>query len=246
MNFHILTLFTEMFRSPLSDGIVGRAQRNGLVNINLYDIRKYTHDRHRKVDDYQFGGGAGMLFKPEPMFEGIESIRLSANLEDSVPIILLSPQGRRLNQRIVEEISTQKEVVLICGRYEGVDERIRKYLVTDEISIGDYVLSGGELASMVLIDAVSRLISGVVGSIESTQDDSFTTGLLQHPQYTRPSKFRGWEVPEILVSGNHAQIEIWRRQESLRRTFILRPELLESADLTNEDILFIDSLQKKK
>ena len=235
-----------MFRSPLSDGIVGRAQRNGLVNISLYDIRKYTHDRHRKVDDYQFGGGAGMLFKPEPMFEGVESIRLSAKLEDSVPIILLSPQGRTLNQRIVEEISTQKEVILICGRYEGVDERIRKYLVTDEISIGDYVLSGGELASMVLIDAVSRLISGVVGSIESTQDDSFTTGLLQHPQYTRPSNFRDWEVPEILVSGNHAQIAIWRRQESLRRTFILRPELLESADLTNEDILFIDSLQNQK
>lgn len=235
-----------MFHSPLSDGIVGRAQKNGLVNISLYDIRKYTHDRHSKVDDYQFGGGAGMLFKPEPVFEGVESIRLSAKLEDSVPIILLSPQGRRLNQNIVEEISTQKEVVLICGRYEGVDERIRKYLVTDEISIGDYVLSGGELASMVLIDAVSRLISGVVGSIESTQDDSFTTGLLQHPQYTRPSKFRGWEVPEVLVSGNHAQIDNWRRQESLRRTFILRPELLESADLTNEDILFIDSLQKQK
>ena len=191
------------------------------------------------MDDYQFGGGPGMLMKPEPLFEAVESVRPDGA---GTPVILLSPQGRTLTQGVVEELSGLEEIVLICGRYEGVDERVRQHLATDEISIGDYVLGGGELAAMVVIEAVSRLAEGVVGSFESTQDDSFTTGLLQHPQYTRPAEFRGWEVPEVLRSGNHEEIARWRRREALRRTLVRRRDLLGSAPLTDEDAAFLDTL----
>ncbi len=241
MQFHVLTLFPGMFASPFGEGIIKRAQERGLIEISLKDIRDSTHDRHRTVDDYPFGGGPGMLMKPEPLFEAVESIRQDA----SVPVILMSPQGRTLTQPIVESLAHHTELVLVCGRYEGVDERVRQHLATDEISIGDYVLGGGELAAMVVIEAVSRLLSGVVGSIESTQDDSFSTGLLQHPQYTRPAEFRGWAVPDVLLSGDHAEIARWRRRESLRRTVERRPDLLESAHLAGEDTRFIDELQRQ-
>ena len=245
IRFHVLTIFPAMFVSPFAESIVARAIQNGLVDVKTYDIRDHARDRHRKVDDYPFGGEPGMLMKPEPMFDAVDSVRASAHLDDDTPVILLSPQGRTLTQKVVEELSAHSNLVLICGRYEGVDERVREHLATDEISIGDYVLSGGELAAMVVIDAVSRLVPGVVGSMESTQDDSFTTGLIQHPQYTRPAEFRGWAVPDVLLSGNHAEIARWRRQESLRRTFLRRPDLLESAQLSDEDHRFIEGLRRR-
>ena len=246
MRFHVLTLFPGMFASPLGEGVIERARQKGLLDIGVHDIRDHTHDRHRTVDDYPFGGGAGMLMKPEPVFEAVEAIRSSAGVGETAPVVLLSPQGRTFAQRVAEELARHPEVVLICGRYEGVDERIRQRLATDEISIGDYVLSGGELAAMVVIDAVARLVSGVVGSVESIQDESFTTGLLEHPQYTRPAEFRGWAVPEALLSGNHAEIRRWRRRESLRRTFERRPELLERAPLSDEDRKFVEMLLREK
>jgi tRNA (guanine37-N1)-methyltransferase len=231
-----------MFDGPFDEGIIRRARDRGLIDISVTDIRSSAHDRHRTVDDSQFGGGPGMLLKPEPVFEAAETVRSAAGLDETVPVVLLSPQGRRLTQGIVEEFSLLDDMLLVCGRYEGVDERIRQHLATDEISIGDYVLSGGELAAMVVVDAVSRLVAGVVGSIASTEDDSFTTGLLQHPQYTRPTEFRGWVVPEVLLSGNHAEIDRWRRRESLRRTFERRPDLLDTAQLSEEDRRFIQGL----
>jgi tRNA (guanine37-N1)-methyltransferase len=185
-----------------------------------------------------------MLMKPEPLFEGVQHVRAAPEVEDNGPVVLLSPQGRTLTQGIVEELARERDVVLICGRYEGVDERVRRHLATDELSIGDYVLSGGELAAMVVIEAASRLVSGVVGSIESTEDDSFTTGLLQHPQYTRPAEYAGWSVPEVLLSGDHAVISTWRRRESLRRTLERRPDLLHSADLSADDLRFVHEMRR--
>jgi tRNA (guanine37-N1)-methyltransferase len=213
-----------------------------VLDIRAHDIRDQAHDRHRTVDDYTFGGGPGMLMKPGPIFEAVEAVRASAGLHDGVPVVLMSPQGRRLTQPIVEELSRNDDLVLICGRYEGVDERVRQHLATDEISIGDYVLGGGELAAMVLIEAVSRLVAGVVGSMESTEDDSYTTGLLQHPLYTRPAEYRGMAVPDVLLSGDHAEIARWRRRESLRRTLQRRPDLLDTAELSDEDRRLLDQL----
>lgn len=246
MIFHVLTLFPDVFDGPFNHGIIARARQKKLLDINIVNIRQYAHDKHRTVDDYPFGGGGGMLMKPEPMFEAVEAIRDFADLNSTVPVILLSPQGKRLTQSAVEDLSVNQNVILICGRYEGVDERVRQYLATDEISIGDFVLSSGEPAAIVVIDAVSRLVSGVVGSIESTQDDSFTTGLLQHPQYTRPAEYRGWSVPDVLLSGNHQEISRWRRFESLRRTFQRRLDLLDSEQLSEEEFEFIESLRQKR
>ena len=242
MRFHVLTLFPRMFDSPLSGGVIERARASGLLDIRVHDIRDHAHDRHRTVDDYPFGGGPGMLMKAAPLFEAVEAV--TATLTEEVPVVLLSPQGRRFTQRTAEELARLDDLVLVCGRYEGVDERVRQNLVTDEISIGDYVLSGGELAAMVLIETVARLVPGVVGSSESTLSDSFTTGLLEHPQYTRPSEFRDWPAPEVLLSGDHARIARWRRRESLRRTYERRPDLLESAALSAEDREFIESLRE--
>ena len=244
MRFHVLTLFPGMFSGPFAEGVVGRAVDSGLLEIGLHDVRDHTHDRHRTVDDYPFGGGPGMVMKPEPLFEAVNEVRSSAELDESVPVVLLSPQGRPLTQRLVEELAVHRDLMLICGRYEGVDERVRRHLATHEVSIGDYVLSGGELPAMVLIEAVARLVPGVVGSIESTATDSHTTGLLQHPHYTRPATFQEWAVPDVLLSGNHAEIARWRRQESLRRTFERRPELLPTADLTEDDRLFVEELRQ--
>lgn len=242
MRFHVMSLFPEMFDGLVDIGVLKRAIDNGLIEINLTDIRDFTSDKHRTVDDYQFGGGSGMLLKPDPIFKAVEYVQQEQDLDVNVPVILMSPQGRTLSQEIVEDLSCLENLVLICGRYEGVDERVRKYLVTDEISIGDYILSGGELGSMVLIEAISRLIPGVLGSIESAEDDSFTTGLLQNPQYTRPAIFRDWNVPEVLLSGNHKQVENWRRQESLRRTHERRPDLIDKTKLTKEELGFIEKL----
>ena len=241
--FHVLTIFPAMFVSPFSEGIMARAISNELVEVRPHDIRDYAPDRHRTVDDYPFGGGPGMLMKAAPLFDAVEAARSTARSADC-PVILLSPQGRPMTQAVVEELARVPEMVLVCGRYEGVDERVREHLATDEISIGDYVLSGGELAAMVLIDAVSRLLPGVVGSIASTEDDSFTTGLIQHPQYTRPAEYRGWRVPDTLLSGNHAEIARWRRRESLRKTLRRRPDLLEAAELTDDDARYLEELRR--
>ena len=242
MRFHVVTIFPEMFDGLLDVGVLKRAINNRLIEVNLTDIRDFTTDKHRSVDDYQFGGGSGMLLKPDPLFKSVESIQQQQSLDINVPVILMSPQGRTLSQKIVEDLSRFENLVLVCGRYEGVDERVREHLVTDEISIGDYVLSGGELAAMVLIETISRLIPGVLGSIESAEDDSFTSELLQNPQYTRPSLFRDWSVPEVLLSGDHKEIEKWRRQEALRRTHQRRPDLLDKNKLTKDELSFIKEL----
>lgn len=244
MNFHVLTIFPPIFHGYLREAILARAISRGLLSVELHDLRDFTHDRHRTVDDYPYSGGPGMVMKPEPIFECVESLRDSDALSESAPVILLTPQGRPFDQRVAEELSAHDDLALICGRYEGVDERVRAHLVTDEISIGDYVLGGGEVAAMVVIEAVSRLLPGVVGSAESPANDSFTTGLLQHPLYTRPAVFRDWEVPEILLSGHHAEIGRWRRRESLRRTLHRRPDLISKLppdSLSQEDQNFLQN-----
>lgn len=242
MRFHVLTIFPRMFDSPFAEGVVHRGIEAGLIELYVHDIRDFTHDRHRSTDDYTFGGGPGMLMKPEPLFEGVESIRAKHNVKEDAPVVLLTPQGERLTQHSVENFAAKDDVILICGRYEGFDERVRERLATHEISIGDYVLNGGEVAAIVLVESIARLVPGVLGSNESARSDSFSSGLLQYPQYTRPAEFRGMAVPDILLSGDHARIEKWRRQESLRRTFERRPDLLEHADLSPEDRAFLDSL----
>ena len=234
MHIDALTLFPEMFQGPFDNSILKRAIDGKLVSINIHDIREYTHDKHRTVDDYPYGGLSGMVLKPEPIFEAIEAIISKASLDRGngvLPIILLTPQGRLFSQQIAAELAGHNRLILICGHYEGVDERVREHLVTDEISIGDYVLSGGELAAMVVVDAVVRLLPGVLGSEDSVLDDSHATGLLEYPQYTRPATYRGWAVPEVLLSGNHAQIAKWRREQAIQRTLKRRPELLDKADL---------------
>jgi tRNA (guanine37-N1)-methyltransferase len=243
MRFHVLTIFPGMFDGPLSGSLIQRARDNGLVEVHLYDVRDHALDRHRRVDDYAFGGGPGMVMKPEPIFEAVDHVRQSASLVESTPIILMTPQGRRLDQPLVEELAAHADLVLICGRYEGVDERVRQHLATDEISIGDYVLSGGELAAMVVVDAVARLVPGVVGCAESPANDTFTSGLIQHPLYTRPAEYRGMTVPQVLLSGHHAEIARWQRLQALRRTLERRPELLdrvETGELSEDDLRFLD------
>jgi tRNA (guanine37-N1)-methyltransferase len=238
VHIDILTLFPEMFQGPFSTGIFQRATSRKLVSISMYNIRDYTHDRHATVDDYPYGGGAGMVLKPGPIFEAVESIKsdiAGVSDIDSLPVVLLTPQGRLFSQRIANDLSKYEHLILICGHYEGVDERVCEHLVTDEISIGDYVLSGGELAAMVLVDAVVRLIPGVLGSPASLLEDSYISGLLEYPQYTRPSVYRGWSVPEVLLSGNHAQIAKWRREQAILRTLKRRPELLDKANLRSEE-----------
>jgi len=241
MHIDVLTLFPEMFRVPFSFGIFKRAIDNKLVSINLHDIRDYTHDKHHTADDYPYGGGAGMVLKPEPIFEAVESITSQLGGEaDKTPTILLTPQGRLFSQQIAEELSKHSHLILICGHYEGVDERVREHLVTDEISIGDYVLTGGEIPATVVIDAVVRLLPGVLGSQDSPLDDSHTNGLLEYPQYTRPAEYRAWRVPEVLLSGNHAQIAKWRREQMILRTLERRPDLLDKAKLESEEKQLLD------
>jgi tRNA (guanine37-N1)-methyltransferase len=222
MRIDILTIFPGMFESPLRESLLGRAIERGIVDIRLHDIRDATTDKHRQVDDESYGGGPGMVMKPEPIFSAVESLG-----EGSKRVLLLSPAGRRLDQALVRELVAEPWLVLVCGRYEGVDERVAQGLPAEEVSIGDYVLSGGEVPALVLIEAVTRLVPGVIGKEESHEHDSFEDGLLDHPHYTRPAEFRGLIVPEVLLSGNHAEIERWRREAALEKTRRMRPDLLE-------------------
>ena len=221
MIIEVLTLFPELFPGPLSAGVTGRGLAAGLVSVRVHNLRDYTHDRHRQVDDVPYGGGAGMVLKPEPIFEAVRA------RTGKGPVILLTPQGEVLNQKVVRELAGQEDLYLICGRYEGVDERVASHLVDREISIGDYILTGGELPAMVVIDAVSRLVTGVLGSDASPKDESFDPHLLEYPHYTRPAVFEGHPVPEVLLSGHHAEIERWRRAQAAERTRRRRPDLLD-------------------
>lgn len=246
MRFDILTLFPNLFATIFEESILKRAIEMGYVEVHVHNIRDYATDRHHITDDYPYGGGGGMVMKPEPLLRAVEGVLGIAEGAErpSAPIILLSPQGRTFTQAIAKELSGHLRLLLICGRYEGVDERVREHLATDEISIGDYVLSGGELPAMVLVETVARLLPGVLGDPRGAQQDSFATGLLEHPHYTRPPVFRGYEVPEVLLSGNHAEIARWRRRESLRRTWQRRPELLERVKLSEEEQRFLEEIKK--
>jgi tRNA (guanine37-N1)-methyltransferase len=242
MQFDVFTLFPEIFPTYLKSSILQRASQRGLIDVRVHNIRTYTHDRHHTTDDVPYGGGGGMVLKPEPVFEAVESI---SSQGAGYPIILLTPQGRVFNQSIALELSQHEKIALICGRYEGVDERIRGHLVTDEISIGDYVLTGGELPALILMDAVARLLPGVLGDPDGATDDSHASGLLEYPHYTRPPEYRGESVPEILLSGDHAKIAKWRREQSLLRTLERRPDLLEKADLSEDDRKYLSELKDK-
>ena len=246
MQFEVFTLLPEVFPSYLESSILQRARQRGLIDVRVHNIREYTHDKHHTTDDTPYGGGGGMVMKPEPVFEAVESVLgLDPAQPPQFPVILLTPQGRVFTQRVAEELSRHERIALLCGRYEGVDERIREHLVTDEISIGDYVLTGGELPALIIIDAISRLISGVLGDPTGAEDDSHSMGLLEYPHYTKPSEFRGWKVPDILLSGDHAKIDKWRREQALTRTFNKRPDMLEKAELNNEDKKIVERLLSK-
>ena len=246
MRFDILTLFPGMFRGVFDESIIRRAREAGLVSIHIHNIRDYATGRHKVTDDYPYGGGGGMIMKPEPIFRAVESILgLEEGEKPEVPVILLTPQGRLFTQEVAKELARHHRIVLICGHYEGVDERVRLYLANDEISIGDYVLTGGEIPAMVIVDAVTRLIPGVLGDPTAVFEESFSDGLLEYPQYTRPAEFRGYRVPEVLLSGNHAAIARWRREQSLLRTWQRRPDLLKKARLTEEDREFLRRLEEE-
>lgn len=224
MKFHILTLFPEMFSGVLSLGVTGRAVESGILAVKLYNIRDYTTDRHRTVDDAPYGGGAGMVMKVEPIASCIDAVRMTA---PEARILLASPGGRRFDQSMAEELAENGEVIIICGRYEGIDERVKEHYSATEFSIGDFVMTGGEIAAMALMDTVARLVPGVLGSDQSAGEESFADGLLEYPQYTRPPEFRGLKVPDMLLSGNHREIALWRKEQSLQKTKTLRPDLLE-------------------
>lgn len=266
MLFDILSLFPEMFTGVLGASIFRRAAEAGHVRVRLHDIRDYATDRHRTTDDYPYGGGAGMVMKPEPVFRAVESVYALGEAPPGIslytppggahhepqplseqpdtPVILMSPQGRLFTHAVADELAQKERLIIVCGHYEGFDERIRKHLVTDEISIGDYVLTGGELPAMVVADAVARLVPGVL-AVGSAGDESHAHGLLEYPQYTRPPEFRGWAVPPVLVSGHHGKVDEWRRRESLRRTLLRRPDLLETADLTPREQAWLDELRRE-
>ncbi len=228
----ILTLFPEMFESPLRSSIVKKAIDRGVVEVHLHNIRDYAEDRHRMTDDAPYGGGGGMVMKVEPIDRALRAVAL---MGDDVPVVLLTPQGAPFNNAMAKELAGHQQIVMVCGRYEGVDERVRQHLINREISIGDYILTGGELSALVVLDAVSRFVPGVLGNSESASTDSFSDGLLEYPHYTRPPEYRGWKVPDVLLSGNHRDIEEWKRRESVIRTGIKRPDLIAEAPLTDKD-----------
>ena len=251
MRFDIFTLFPEMFVGVFDESILKRARASRVIEIALHDIRNYATGKHKVTDDYPYAGGGGMVMKPDPIFAAVESVleigswKLEVGdtpIQPPIPIILLTPQGRVFNQSIARELAQHERIALICGHYEGVDERVRQFLVTDELSIGDYVLTGGEIPAMVLVDAVARLIPGALGDPGAPSKDSHASGLLEGPHYTRPADFRGARAPDILLSGNHAHITLWRRRESLRRTFERRPDLLATAELSAADREFLKTL----
>jgi tRNA (guanine37-N1)-methyltransferase len=238
IRFDILTLFPEMFASPCGCSLLKKALDKGVIAIELHDIRSHALDKHRMTDDAPYGGGGGMVMKVEPIDRALSSIPMAA---DDIPVILLTPQGERFCQKTAEELAGYPQIVMVCGHYEGVDERVRSKLVNREISIGDYVMTGGELSAMVVVDAVSRLVPGVLGNCDSAGADSFSMGLLEYPHYTRPAEYRGWKVPDVLLSGNHKEIESWRRRESLLRTKKRRPDLLAGQVLTQEEKSWVAS-----
>jgi tRNA (guanine37-N1)-methyltransferase len=271
MKFEILTIFPDFFRGPLDYGIVRRAREAGLIEIAIHDLRAFTHDRHRTVDDRPFGGGEGMVLKPEPIFECLEAMSVtprSERLHEDAreTVVLLSPQGRMFTQSVAQELVSHERIVMICGRYEGVDERVGEYLADREISVGDFVLSGGELGAAIIVDTVSRLVPGALGNAASAQQESFTTGgqapvrgeneppsstcgsggLLDYPHYTRPAEFRGMPVPDVLMNGNHDEIRRWRRRKALEKTLANRPDLLRGAELSSEDSKILEELQGGK
>lgn len=244
MQIDILTLFPEMFSGVFGQSILQKAAEKSAVNYNVVNFREFADNKHSTVDDYPYGGGAGMVLKPQPIFDAVASLREKANNKNP-RVILLCPQGERYEQRKAEELAKEDHLIFICGHYEGYDERIREHVVTDEISIGDYVLTGGELGAMVVVDSVVRLLPEVLGNQESHMKDSFSTGLLEHPHYTRPADFRGMKVPDVLLSGNHKFIEEWRNKEALRRTLLRRPDLLEKIELTNEQEKWLKEVKKE-
>ncbi|MFC0301445.1 tRNA (guanosine(37)-N1)-methyltransferase TrmD [Virgibacillus soli] len=233
MHIDILTLFPEMFAGVLNQSILHKAAEKDVFTYNLVNFREFTENKHHKVDDYPYGGGAGMVLTPQPVFDAVDS--LTHDITTKPRVILLCPQGETYTQKKAEELAKEEHLIFICGHYEGYDERIRQHLVTDEISIGDFILTGGELGAMVVMDSIIRLLPGALGNQESAPQDSFSTGLLEHPHYTRPADFRGWKVPDVLLSGNHAKIATWRKRESLKRTFERRQELLDQYELTDEE-----------
>ncbi len=244
MRVDIITLFPSMFKNPFNESMIKRAKEKGILKIKLHDLRQFTHDKHRTVDDAPYGGGAGMVMKPRPLFEAVEKIK--EEIDSSSRVILLSPQGRPLNQEKVKELAKERVLIFICGHYEGVDERVREHLVDEEISLGDYVLTGGELAAMVVVDAVARMLPGVLGSEDSARENSFYKGLLDYPQYTRPSDFRGWKVPSVLLSGNHQKVKEWRRKKMLEATLRKRPDLLETLKLNRENERLLEEIKRLK
>ena len=242
MIFDVLTIFPGIFNSPLAESLLKKAADKGLIQVRVRNLRDFAEDRHRTTDDYPYGGGAGMVMKPEPVIRAVEALKEE---DPDAQSVLLTPQGERFHQAMARSMSGHEHYILICGRYEGLDERVRMAVVDREISIGDYVLMGGEIPALVLIEAVSRYLPGFLGCGQSVEEDSFSRGLLEYPQYTRPPVFQGMAVPEVLLSGNHAEIERWRRRESLRRTLLRRPDLLERAALSEEDVTFLNELKNQ-
>ncbi len=244
MKIDLVTIFPGMLEGPFKESMIKRAVDRGLVEINLIDLRSYTRDRHRQVDDTPYGGGCGMILKPEPLFEAVEDLKSKSEYERSW-VLLMTPQGRRFDQQAARKLSGEKHLILICGRYEGVDERVRTALIDEEFSIGDYVLTGGELAAAVIVDAVVRLLPGFITE-EAAANESFSDSFLEHPHYTRPSAFRGMEVPSVLLSGNHAEIERWRRKQSIKRTCERRPDLLEKAKLLPDEKSYLEEIMRQQ
>ncbi len=244
MEFDVFTLLPEVFPPYLDSSILQKARQRGLIDVRVYNIRDWATDKHHVTDDEPYGGGGGMVMKVEPLFAAVESVCGPAG-STSFPIILMTPQGRPFTQQVAVELAQQPRLAIICGRYEGVDERIREHLVTDEISIGDFVLTGGELPALMIVDAVARLLPGVLGDPDGAFDDSHAAGLLEYPHYTRPPEFRGWKVPEILLSGDHGKIEQWRREQSLRRTLRRRPDMLEKAPLSDKDQKVLKTIKEE-
>jgi len=243
MKIHVLSLFPDMFDGVFGSSILKKAQEKGAVELSVTDFRQFAVGKHNQVDDYPYGGGAGMVLKPEPFFDAVEALTEGRK---KPRIILMDPQGERFSQAKAEELAQEEELILLCGHYEGYDERIRQHLVTDEISIGDFILTGGELAAMTIVDSVVRLLPGVLGNEDSPVKDSFSTGLLEHPHYTRPADYKGMKVPDVLLSGNHALIDRWREEQSILRTFERRPDLLETAPLSDHQKKYLEQLRKQK
>lgn len=244
MNFHVLTLFPEMIQNCLGESITGRAIRNGSITLNTVNIRNFTDNKHGHVDDYPYGGGAGMVMQPEPVYKAYNSV--ASAIDGKVRVIYLTPQGKVFNQAMAEDFAKEENLIFLCGHYEGIDERVLNRIVTDNVSIGDYVLTGGELPAMVMIDAISRKVSGVLGNDDSSEIETFYDNLLEYPQYTRPEVFDGERVPDVLMSGHHANIDKWRREKSLERTYDFRPDLLENANLTDKDRAYLEKYARSR